>query len=474
LITNVTNSEQLNQLPAELYPGSTIQLGELSIHQVTRYLKNRRVSGIGTFKGRPAFIKIYYSSSNAKKEFLREKSAAELLIEHKISTPNLIANGQENNIFWLVFELIETAISFGDYWQTLSDSNATTKEDSFNKLLSLTLSMYSANLIQADPHLDNFVLGGDLVYVVDAGGVRAENGDKKRLQNLGLLIAQFPQREHQLLLTLTYDKVAQQENMFGAITSDDFKSLFLDQFRQRLKRYGKKVLRNCTQIQVSETQGIRVFCQRRLYSELKDALTPQQLDQKIQHAPLLKDGRTATVAIINIANRGVVVKRYNYLGFWSALRRSLKSSRAKRSWGGGHLLQAIGIETPAPLAIVEQTKWYGVKKAYILNEQVTGETALDYFLKADTPNPQILSHFNDYFSAFFAARISHGDMKATNFLVSENTLNVIDLDSIIFHKDNKSFKKSIKNDFKRLLENWQDRPDIHKAFKEICDRHADT
>jgi RIO-like serine/threonine protein kinase len=51
-------------------------------------------------------------------------------------------------------------------------------------------------------------------------------------------------------------------------------------------------------------------------------------------------------------------------------------------------------------------------------------------------------------------RISHGDMKGSNFLIERDKVWVLDLDALIQHKRNRAFAASWLRDKKRFLKNW--------------------
>jgi len=64
--------------------------------------------------------------------------------------------------------------------------------------------------------------------------------------------------------------------------------------------------------------------------------------------------------------------------------------------------------------------------------------------------------------------IIHGDLKATNFIFSDDTIMVIDLDAMRSHRwVSPVFCRKFKKDCRRLLENWKDLPEIEKQFDEM-------
>ena len=65
-------------------------------------------------------------------------------------------------------------------------------------------------------------------------------------------------------------------------------------------------------------------------------------------------------------------------------------------------------------------------------------------------------------------KISHGDMKASNFLYWNNKIVVLDLDGMRRHRSQRVFKKAIKKDFDRFLKNWKG-TEYEQPFENIID-----
>ncbi len=63
-------------------------------------------------------------------------------------------------------------------------------------------------------------------------------------------------------------------------------------------------------------------------------------------------------------------------------------------------------------------------------------------------------------------RISHGDMKGTNFIQSPRGIAVIDLDSMHEFESAAGFHQSQQRDLQRFMRNWQQCPDIDALFRE--------
>ena len=66
-------------------------------------------------------------------------------------------------------------------------------------------------------------------------------------------------------------------------------------------------------------------------------------------------------------------------------------------------------------------------------------------------------------------KISHGDMKATNFIFYEDKLLVLDLDAMKRHSNTKSFQRAIQKDLDRFMKNWRESPHEEEFRKIIYD-----
>ena len=71
-----------------------------------------------------------------------------------------------------------------------------------------------------------------------------------------------------------------------------------------------------------------------------------------------------------------------------------------------------------------------------------------------------------FFLALREHRLSHGDMKATNILVQDRELVMIDLDSARRHMSGVWHSRSVARDKRRFLANWNPWPEMKRHFTE--------
>ena len=235
-----------------------------------------------------------------------------------------------------------------------------------------------------------------------------------------------------------------------------FQRALQTQRENRQRRFLKKVFRDCTQFKVTKSWSRFVALDRQANSPELQALIGNP-DHYIETGQLLKDGNSATVAKVSLAGKAYVVKRYNLKSVAHWLTRFWRPSRAWVSWHNAQLLCFYGIGTPQPLAMIEQRCGALRGKAYFITEHLAAGNALSFVEKVKD-EPQALECLAEQFADLFAVmkllRISHGDFKATNFLLDDGALSVIDLDSMSLHSTEQSHQKAFAKDQQRFMKNW--------------------
>ena len=223
---------------------------------------------------------------------------------------------------------------------------------------------------------------------------------------------------------------------------------------RRLKDYLGKCLRDCSQFKVGKLGSRFVAVVR----EDADYLAPviADPDRWIELGTSLKQGRTATLALVEHAGRKLVIKRYNIKGLGHALSRCWRPSRAWHSWIEAHRLGFLGIATPRPLALIEQRAGPLRGKAWLIADYCAGEDLLSRLAPYVDSGPPAweLDAIQQLFRQLSAARISHGDLKATNLLWHEDRLKLIDLDAMRQHDTFATFARAWRKDRERFLRNW--------------------
>ena len=213
--------------------------------------------------------------------------------------------------------------------------------------------------------------------------------------------------------------------------------------KRRVGRELRKCLRkNARYLRIKANKHIAVF-DRAFCQEAKPFDFIEQIDALMDKGQILKNGNTSYVSRLMWNGKDVVVKRYNHKGFIHSLRHTIKKSRARRGWLHGHRLGVLGIPTPKPSAYIEQRKKKLIWKSYLVTEYVKGQNFY-YFLRDDKTTDQrrsnAIQQVEDLLDKLGKYRISHGDLKHTNILITENGTVLTDLDGMKVHKCNWTHK----------------------------------
>jgi tRNA A-37 threonylcarbamoyl transferase component Bud32 len=239
-------------------------------------------------------------------------------------------------------------------------------------------------------------------------------------------------------------------------------------------KFVAKSLRSCTAFLARREDGFYTLLDRSYQGGALDQLL-RRPDELLAGGEILKDGNSATVVKINIDGRDLVVKRYNIKNFTHALRRCLRPSRAFVSWKMGQRLCWWRIATPKPVAMLEKRSLGLRSTAYFISEYVGGSLAYDYLRRPDISSEELdkwLQQFTILLTQLRNLGLSHGDFKATNFLCgNDSRLYLLDLDAMrSWARPESGFKVAVSRDYRRLLANWQNEPEIELAFQRIIEK----
>ena len=183
-------------------------------------------------------------------------------------------------------------------------------------------------------------------------------------------------------------------------------------------------------------------------------------------AHIIKHDRTTTVARIERSDFCWIIKRYNTKNLWHALRRMFRHSRALNCWEMSKRFNQTGISIPRPVAYIEKRFGPLRGKSYFINEYIEAENLFTYITTHSDPATTKTAEQKvvELFEVLRSTGINHGDMKATNLLVCNENLLVLDLDAARLAKSGALFEQGYKKDRFRFLKNWQNYPDLYKRF----------
>ncbi|MDR1367392.1 MAG: serine/threonine protein kinase [Candidatus Accumulibacter sp.] len=491
---------------------------ELHLESLLRVLPGRRYVGVALWSDRGLERKVLAKllvGKKAKRDFMREKRGNRLLCEQDLSTPALWADffsEKEGGV--LLFEYLEGAHSLGERWKALEDAARTDALRVVKDAFCAVAELHSKGLWQEDLHPDNLLyqkptpvenlpLQGDnrgwerrnlfhavspvhgrglkhqegRLFFVDAGSVSSETpgsplSPEKALENLGVFFAQFPSRIEGALQDWLDAYAEVNSSCRARFTPSALRAAIDRAKRRRIDDLMKKTGRDCSLFRVEKKGflGAFGFCAVRRDEAEALARILAEPDAFIARGHIFKAGRTATVARVEDRGRLFVVKRYNVKNFWHWLGRFWRPSRAWTSWRGGNRLDALGIPTAKPLAMIER-RWMGLRgTAYLITEYLEGRDIMTFFRDAQQEKAGIppsldigIAALRELFAALRRDRVSHGDFKGNNLIWrgggDRGAWVLIDLDAMRAHHSASEFSSAYARDRDRLLRNWlQDSP----------------
>ncbi|MDX5444672.1 MAG: lipopolysaccharide kinase InaA family protein [Zoogloeaceae bacterium] len=426
---------------------------ELELLRSLRVLPGRRVVAEGRLGGHAVLVKMFIADAAAR-HLQRERDGIAALSAAGIATPEIIAEGRlDGGGLVLLTRFLASAASLDDLWKAAPRTDADeTGVALLTPALAAVGSMHRAGLSQHDLHLGNFLIEDDRLFVIDGDAIDRHAAPLPPAQataNLAILLAQLPPG-----WDVRLDCLVAAYRATSGITPDEA-GLAAEIRRVRAWRLNdllKKSVRDCSLFAVRRTFTRFTSVLREAADDLASRLAAP--DAAIARGRLLKDGNSATVALSEQAGRAVVIKRYNLKSAGHALSRLFRPSRAWNAWQAAIRLRFLGVATPEPLALVEERLGPLRRRAWLITAFCPGEP-LDRLLSADDEPPAAIGRaVVDTFTRLHSARLTHGDLKATNLLWDGKALNLIDLDATAAHRNAAEFARSWRRDRARLLRNW--------------------
>lgn len=481
-MADVLNSSDLKEanrdieLPFEAIIRSGHTTHHLHAQSCLRFLPRKRMVVKGQLNDQTVVAKLFFGLS-AKNHLEKELAGIDGFGRAQVDTPKVVLQGRiDPGGYCVVFEWLDNAETLG---QQLKQTVDPAKEvDILRAMIGTIAVMHNSGIVQHDIHPSNFLNQGGSLKVIDGGDVSSEKIGNVvpvhvALDNLALLFGQLTPHydQHIPVLAPVYADLRgwlPEEIRLPSLLSR------VQRWRQtRLNKLLKKSHRDSTDFAVYEDDFSKGMIHRSFDSNAIRILLGNP-DYVMSDSYVIKSGNTTTVAIAELDGIPIVIKRYNIRSLAQQVRWSLQMSRASRSWQGAHLLSFWDINTPNPIAYIEQ--WKGVLRgnSYFISEHVEGPCAYDVFADQCAHRQydhELISAFVSLFDHWAMAQVSHGDCKATNFLIKDQRPWVLDLDSLTYHSSVSAHRKAFAKDIHRFLKNWDAFPGLHAIFSDQLSRY---
>lgn len=440
----------------------------LHCHSLARVLPGKRLVCAAELDGNAVYAKVFH----VRHQWQQELNAYTRAGKAGLPVPGLLYSTVLDDQYLIITRAIENSESLLDH---VTDNHNAIPIPVLDSLMKCYAALHDAGAVHNDPHLGNFLLQGNRLVMMDvaAFGFSGQSPDRDAcLDNLALLLAQFPCSvepvyRHALEMYCRYRNLE-------AVDGNDMEKRIQHARQRRGENFLKKIWRSSSRYLASHDFFRHTIVRRSLLSDgMHQFLGDPDSAMSKAESRMLKDGNTATVKLVQIDNHKFIVKRYNIKNMFHLLKRAIQPTRAAISWRNANYLEHLGIGTSAPVALIEQRRGPFRGKAWFVMEALEGEDARHFFehaAVADSKTEDYADRLVNLLYCLHSNRISHGDMKATNFIMTDNTAAVIDLDAMKIHASREAHEKSWKRDMQRFAANWQSRPEVADLFNKKLKR----
>ena len=434
----------------------TIQALEESFEcqKVLRLLPGKRLVVEAKSKRHHATVKFFASAKKGQRELEREYQGYQLAKQAGVLVPERLFSGYNQQGCLMV------AYQFCNNGETLLQLDDSRRNEQLGALFNCISKLHSYGIYQNDIHLDNFLLADSKLYLIDLGSIKKQRpgqglNEISSLNNIARLIAQFTFDERGLLHPHIKQYYRERGSGYNNRARARLAQLTNKAWQKRKNNYLKKCFRNCTDtIYQNNASRQWAFNSDFLSGEVESFIL--DIEKIVAEGELLKEGKSATIVRAEVAGRQLVIKRYNLKSKWHFMRRCFRASRAAASWKNANLLKLLGISTANPIGFIEN-RIVGLRHTAYYICEYTPAVELSSIYQQRAPTDSELKQFQHIFSCLRQAKVSHGDLKASNFLIGDSgKITLIDLDSMKQHRYEFAFEKAFYKDQVRFLANWRD------------------
>ncbi|MDR2259794.1 MAG: hypothetical protein LBE06_02440 [Azoarcus sp.] len=450
----------------------SVRLGggsRLDLLRPLRVLPGKRITGEGRWEGRHVLAKLFIAPGGAR-HWRRERDGLAALAAAGVpGAPVLAAGALADGGHYLLTAFLSGAVSLAGALEARGIAAGRGLLETACAHIGL---MHAHGVVHDDPHPGNFLIHAGELHVVDGGAVRrraAPLPGSEADASLARFLAQLPPGTEE---ALAGDLIAAYRgaNPHHAPELAALRPLIERHRHWRLDDYLGKTVRPCTLFDVRRTAR-RFSAVARADAALLAPLLADP-DGAMASGALLKRGNTATVAQVEIEGRILAVKRYNLKNMAHALSRAWRPSRAWHAWRESHRLLFLGIDTPAPRALIEERLGPLRRRAWLAMDYRAGRNLAEHlapYTGAAAPPPAESEALLRLFGMLHAHRISHGDLKASNLLWDDERrgIVIIDLDAMTQHASPAAHARAWRRDRTRLLANWPE----ESALRRWLDGH---
>jgi tRNA A-37 threonylcarbamoyl transferase component Bud32 len=430
-----------------------------------RVIPGRRRVYDALWNDESVIAKVFSHKISARRHLRREWRGLNQLQRRGLSSPKPLFCGRTEDGQWTI--VLEKIADSATVLDVLNETTEKLKElDLLVRICRELAKQHSKGVLQKDLHLGNFLLAGNRIYALDPSRMqfsRRQVPRKESISQLALLVRYLPTGDIESIRAICEEYFKARGWHFGK--SDE--ALLQEQRTVHTRRGIRSGLKKCLRTSKRYLRIVagryvalfdRGFCRG---AEPLDFIG--QIDTLMDEGHILKNGNTCCVSRLTWNGKDVVVKRYNHKGFIHSLRHTIKRSRARRAWLHAHRLGMLQVSTPKPLVSVDQHKGLLIWKSYLVTEYVEGQRLYD-FLRDDNVSQEqrstMTQQAKNLLDKLGEHRLTHGDLKPSNILVTKTGPVLTDLDGMKVHKWNWTYKVMRARDNARFEDGLRSSPAV--------------
>lgn len=447
-----------NEFPFQLiikcvYPEKKNEL--IKCTATLRFIPGRRKVLDAIWNDRNVIVKLFMHKVSAKRHLNREWKGLTTLSRSEIDSPEPLFFGQTEAGHWaiVVEKISDSSTALEIFHNTKSPEM---KLDLLSMICTELALQHNAGILQKDFHLGNFLLSGEKIFALDPAQMtfyKHQVPKNKSISNFAMLLLCLPNDEivsRQILCKQYF----QTRGLQFHDSDERLIRKYVNYHKKRGIKHGlKKSLRNSKNFHRIEVPCFSGIFDKSFCTEAESFDFMKQIDSLMEKGNILKDSNTCFISHLKWNKNNIVIKRYNHRGIIHSLRHTIIKSRARRVWIHAQRLTMLGIPTPKPMAFIEQHRGLILWNSYYISEYTKG-TNLHNFLNGTSVSEEqkksvikqvekLLEKTGDYL-------ITHGDLKHSNILITENGPVLTDLDAMQAHKSRLIYKMKRAKDIKRF------------------------
>ncbi len=421
-----------------------------------RTIPGRRAIYDAMWNDKSVVAKVFSHKIHARRHLRKEWQGLIQLQKLGLSSPKPLFYGRTEDGQWIiVLEKIAESATILDVLNEIAEKQ---KEiDLLIRVYRELAKQHSKGIFQKDLHLGNFLMAGNRIYTLDPSKMRFLRHQvprKKSIFQLALLLCCLPTSDIRTTRVICEEYFNARGWHFDKSDEALLKKQMVLYRRKGIRRALKKSLRTSRKyLKITNKQYSAVF-EKGFCRESEALEFIEQLDVLMDSGQILKKGDSIYVSHIIWNNKNIVVKRYDHKGFIHSLRHTIKKSRARRGWLHGHRLRMLNISTPKPLAYIEQRKGLLIWQSYLITEYVEGQKLWHFLRDDNVTEGQKLEGIRQVvklLDKLWKSRITHGDLKHTNILITKKGSVLSDLDGMMVHRWELLYRNKQAKDVERFL-----------------------